>query len=101
MLILTSTTHKVRLKLAKFITLICTQKTKLNLGFFWRKDFFCDKLTEWFNLIDWRKFGSFLKIEVAKNRTNERLQKVDLSEAKLLGYTYNSNYYENGQNILY
>jgi hypothetical protein len=82
-------------------THLCTKKDEIELRiFFEEKTLFGDKLIEWFNLIDWRKFGSFLKIDVAKNRTNERLQKVDLSEAKLLGYTYNSNYYENGQKYI-
>lgn len=65
--------------------------------FFEDQTYFGEKLMAWSNKIDWKKFGSFLKVEVTKNHTNERLQKVDLSETKLLGSTNSSNYYENGK----
>lgn len=55
---------------------------------------FGEKLLTWANSIDWKKFGSFIKVEVTNNHTNERLQKVDLSEAKLLGSTISTGYYE-------
>lgn len=48
----------------------------------------------WSSKIDSRKFGSFLKVEVTKNYTNERLQKVDLSEAKLVSCTNSTNFYD-------
>ena len=54
----------------------------------------------WASKIDFKKFGSFLKVEVTKNHTNERLQKVDFSEAKLIGCTNSSNYYENGKKYI-
>lgn len=62
--------------------------------------YFGDKLMEWFSKINWKKFGSFIKVEIIKNETNERLQKVDLSEATLLGSTNNSTYYENGKKYI-
>lgn len=49
---------------------------------------------DWSSKIDRQKFGSFLKIEVTKIQRNERLQKVDLSEAKLIGCTNNTKFYE-------
>lgn len=55
---------------------------------------FGEKLATWASNIDWGKFGSYIKVEVTKNHTNERLQKVDLSEAKLLGSTGSTSYYE-------
>jgi hypothetical protein len=58
---------------------------------------FEDSLMDWVGQIDDLKFGSFTKIEVTKNRTNERLQKIDLSEAKLLGASSSTNFYENGK----
>lgn len=61
------------------------------------QSYFGDKFMHWSSKIDWQKFGSFLKVEVAKNNTNERLQKVDLSTAKLIGCSNSSNYYENGK----
>lgn len=58
---------------------------------------FGDALTDWSSKIDWRKFGSFLKVEVTKNHTNERLQRIDLSEAKLVGSTNSTDFYEQGK----
>ncbi|MCC7297168.1 MAG: hypothetical protein IT244_02445 [Bacteroidia bacterium] len=57
-------------------------------------------LMNWSSKINWRKFGSFLKVEVTKNHTNERLQKVDLSEAKLVGFTSSTKFYEKGTNYI-
>jgi len=68
--------------------------------FFDGKTYFGEKLMYWSSKIDWKKFGSFLKVEVTKNDTNDPLQKVDLSEAKLLGTTNSSNYYENGKKYI-
>ena len=68
--------------------------------FFDDQTFFGDNFMFWSNTIDWRKFGSFLKVEVTKNHTNERLQKVDLSEAELVGCTTSSNYYEDGKKYI-
>lgn len=65
--------------------------------FFDKKTGFGDALMYWSGKIDWRKFGTFIKIEVTKNHTNERLQKVDLSEAKLVGFTNSTNFYEQGK----
>ncbi len=36
------------------------------------QSYFGDKFMNWTNKIDFKKFGSFLKVEVAKNHTNER-----------------------------
>lgn len=61
---------------------------------------FGDALMDWSSKIDWRKFGSFLKVEVTKNHTNERLEKVDLSEAKLVGSTNSTNFYEQSKKFI-
>lgn len=61
---------------------------------------FEDAFIDWLSKIDWRKFGSFLKIKVTKNHTNERLKKVDLSEAKLLGSTNSTDFYEQGKKYI-
>ena len=77
------------------------KKDEIELKIFYDdKSYFGDKLSVWTSKIDWEKFGSFLKVEVTKNYTNERLQKVDLSEAKLLGSTNSSKYYENGRKYI-
>jgi hypothetical protein len=68
--------------------------------FFDDKSYFGDKFMYWTSKVDWKKLGSFLKVEVTKNHTNERLQKVDLSEAKLVGCTNSSNYYEDGKKYI-
>ncbi len=56
--------------------------------------YFGEKLATWTSNIDFKKFGSFLKVGLTKNHTNERLQKIDLSESKLSGLSNGSNYYE-------
>lgn len=68
--------------------------------FFDEKSYFGDKFMHWTSIIDWKKLGSFLKVEVTKNHTNERLQKVDLSNAKLVGSTNSSNFYEDGKKYI-
>ena len=68
--------------------------------FFDDHTFFGDKFMKWTSKIDWKKFGTFLKVEVTENHTNERLQKVDLSEAELLGCTNSSSYYENSKKYI-
>lgn len=55
--------------------------------FFEEKTDFDVILMDWLSKIDWSKFGSFVKVEVTKNHTNERLQKIDLSETKLISST--------------
>lgn len=80
---------------------LLTSKDEIELKFFFDdKTYFGDKFMEWSSTIDLKKFGSFLKVEVTKNHTNEHLQKVDLSEAKLVGCTNSSNYYENGKKYI-
>lgn len=72
-----------------------TRKDEIELRIlFDEKTGFDDSLMDWTSKIDWRKFGSFIKVELTKNHTNERLQKIDLSEAKLIGSTNSSNFYE-------
>lgn len=61
---------------------------------------FGEALMNWTSKIDWRKFGSFLKVDIIKNHTNERLQKVDLSGAKLVGSTNSTNFYEQGKKYI-
>lgn len=68
--------------------------------FFDDQSFFGEKFMTWSGKINRRKFGSYLKVEVIKNHTNDRLQKIDLSEAQLLGSTNSSSYYENGKKYI-
>jgi hypothetical protein len=56
--------------------------------------YFGEKLSTWLSHINSEKFGSFIKVELTQNHTNERLQKIDLSEAKLSGLSNSSNYYK-------
>lgn len=68
--------------------------------FFDDQTYFGDKLMDWSSRIDSRKFGSFLNVKVTKSNKNARLQKADLAEAKLLGCTNSSDYYENGKKYI-
>lgn len=61
---------------------------------------FDDALMDWSSKIDRKKFGSFIEAEITKNHTNERLQKIDLSEAKLIDCTNSTDYYENDQKYI-
>lgn len=74
------------------------KKDEIELKIFYDdQTYFGEKLTSWASNIDWKKFGPFLKVELTKNHTNERLQKVDLSAAKLIGSTNSTGYYEGKQ----
>jgi hypothetical protein len=59
--------------------------------------YFGEKLATWTSSIDFKKFGSFIKVDLTKNHTNERLQKIDLSASKLSGLSNGSNYYEDNK----
>ena len=51
------------------------KKDEIELKIFYDdQTYFGEKLTSWASNIDWKKFGSFLKVELTKNHTNERLQ---------------------------
>lgn len=56
--------------------------------------------SKWLSKINWQKFGSFLKIELTNNHTNEKLQKVDLADAKLLEFKDSSDFYEQGKKYI-
>lgn len=58
------------------------------------ESYFGEKLSVWSDTIDYKKFGSFIKVKPTENHTNERIQKIDVSEAKLCGLSSGSNYYE-------
>jgi hypothetical protein len=80
---------------------LITKNNEIELKiFFDAKSLFGDKFMCWTSEINFKKFGLFLKVEVTKNKTNEGLQKVDLTEAKLVNYKINSNYYENGKKYI-
>lgn len=68
--------------------------------FFDDRSCFGDKFMLWTSKVDWGKLGTFLKVEVTKNHRNEHLQKVDLSEAKLIGCANSTNYCENGKKYI-
>lgn len=65
--------------------------------FYYESSYFGEKLVRWLSSINSKKFGSFIKITVTQNHTNKRLQKIDLSEAKLCGFSNSSNYYEDNK----
>jgi len=72
-----------------------TTQDEIEIKIFYEvSSYFGEKLATWSSTIDFKKFGSLIKAEITPNHTNERLQKVDLSEAKLCGLSIDSNYYE-------
>ena len=78
-----------------------TKKDEIELRIFYDdKTYFGEKLSVWSNTIDYKKFGSFIKVQATENHTNELLQKVDFSKAKLLGFKKNSSFYENNQKYI-
>lgn len=56
------------------------------------KTYFGEKIATWTQKIDWGKFGSFMKI--TNEKKNDRLQKIDLSEAKLCGMQNSTSNYD-------
>ncbi|MBK7965760.1 MAG: hypothetical protein IPK10_11065 [Bacteroidetes bacterium] len=77
------------------------KKENIALKIFYEdQTFFGEKLMQWSSEINSKKFGSFLKINVTKNQTYEHLQKVDLSDANLIGVKFSSTYYENGKKYI-
>ena len=56
------------------------------------ESYFGEKLSVWSDTVDYKKFGSFIKVNATENHTNERIQKIDISEAKLCGLSSGSNY---------
>ncbi len=74
---------------------LCTKPDKIELKIFYdEKSCFDRKLGQWLNTIDFKKFGSYLKIDLAENDTNDHLQKIDLSETRLFALLSSSDYYE-------
>jgi len=75
-----------------------TRKDEIELRIFYEySSYFGEKLATWISSIDSKKFGSFIKTELTQNHTNERLQQIDLSEAKLSGLSNGSNYYKGNE----
>lgn len=58
------------------------------------ESYFGEKLSVWSDTVDYKKFGSFIKVNATENHTNERIQKIDISEAKLCGLSSGSDYYD-------
>ena len=62
--------------------------------------YFAEKLSTWLNNIDSKKFGSFIKVKLTENHTNEGLQKIDFSEAKLIGLSNSTSYYKGDEKYI-
>jgi hypothetical protein len=72
-----------------------TRQDEIELRIFYEdSSYFGEKLANWLSSIDSKKFGSFIKVNLTQNHTNERLQKIDLSDTQLSGISNGSNYYE-------
>lgn len=72
-----------------------TKQDEIEFRIFYNDNsYFGNKLDAWSSTIDSKKSGSFIKLDLTQNYTNERLQKIDISEARLCGITNGSNYYE-------
>lgn len=74
---------------------LSTSQDEIEIRIFYEdSSYFGEKLATWISSIDAKKFGSFIKVDLTQNHTNDRLQKIDLSEAKLSGLSNGSNYYK-------
>jgi len=81
-----SKTHQARL---------FTHDKEIELRIFYDpKTYLGEKLSKWTKSINHRDFGSFIKL--SKESQNYRLQRIDLSDAKLCGFSISTSYYENG-----
>lgn len=74
----------------------CEDEIELRI-FYQENSYFGEKLATWTTNIDSRKFGSFIKVNLTQNHTNNNLQKIDLSEAKLKSISNASNYYSDDE----
>jgi hypothetical protein len=72
-----------------------TKENEIELRIYYDdSSYFGEKLAVWSSKINSKKFGSFIKVELTQNHTNGRLQKIDMSEAKLCGLSISSDYYK-------
>lgn len=62
--------------------------------FYDERSFFGEKLSVWSSKINSKIFGSFIKVNLTQNNTNNRLQKIDVTKAKLCGLSNSTSYYE-------
>ena len=75
-----------------------TSQDEIELRIFYDDNCYFGKILDtWISKIDPNKFGSFIKVAITKNHTNKYLQKIDLSEAKFLGITNSTNFYEDNK----
>mgnify|MGYP001108635588 FL=1 len=78
-----------------------TSQDEIELRIFYDDNsYFGEKLATWSSKIDSKKFGSFIKVDVTNNHTNERLQEIDISEAKLCGLSNGSTIIKATRNML-
>lgn len=72
---------------------LTTKDNEIELKIFYNdKTYLGEKISMWASKINWRKFGSFIK--VSKENQNDRLQKIDLSNSQLMGMTNGTSQYE-------
>lgn len=70
-----------------------TRDNEIELRIFYNhKTYLGEKIGMWMQSKSWRKFGSLIK--VSNEQQNDRLQKIDLSEAKLCGLENSTSYFE-------
>lgn len=72
-----------------------TRNDEIELRIFYDEEtYFGDKLLVWSNSIDYNTFGSYMNVKAAKNYTNIRVTKIDLSKAKFCGASTSTKFYE-------
>lgn len=59
--------------------------------------YFHFKFQKWLYSINFKDFNSFIKTKLTHEKSNERLQSIDLSEVKLKRFTSGSNYIEDNR----
>jgi hypothetical protein len=70
-----------------------THENEIELRIFYAdKTYLGRKISLWSQRIEWRKFGSFIK--VSNENKNERMRKIDLSESKLCGIQDSTTFYD-------
>jgi hypothetical protein len=70
-----------------------TRTNEIELRIFYNsKTYFGEKLSVWISSMDWRKFGSHIK--VSNEAQNDRLLRINLSEAKLCGLSNSTSYFD-------
>lgn len=78
-----------------------TNNKEIELKIFIEEDSNFDEiLMSWSLKINRNQFGKFLKVTKTENHTNEGIEKIDLSDTRMVQFKSSTNFYENGSKLI-